>query len=635
MPKNDRYDSKTLTVVMLSFAFALLNLFSLIQQNQATEQFLIPPQQGDALLIDENRLTVIANPDGLQWVMHTQKATEEGLWRLPRWVETDNHPYGRSLLWPSLHSYWLRFLGWIIGACTGLPVGVAIAKGAVYSNTAYLLLFSIPISFLASRQFGYKGILLIPAFILLLSYPKYGLRYPDHHLLHVCLTLLYLQTLTLDDKAINLRTRFITSGTLLGLLFWTSALSAVVITAATTVAYPFLRSSRGNPIELRKLFWFTGSAAVIACLAYLWDYFPNYEIHLECVHPIYAICVLLSTFILNQWNSLVRSNYSLKRLNYRLIVYSVLGFAAIGLLILMNLTAWYTPSNLFLSRWMELISESRPLNIARFLSPNIFTALVLLLTSGSLLMCEKANYNNQTIVFQSVFLAIIFAFCLSQNRVTDFVWPSLSLLIITACSLNRKNIIGLLLTCILIIMWADRFQERKTNSGVLQKFGDTAGLDNYVTTSYNWQLESQKILEKTSANPGSILAMPDIGMYLNYYTQYPIFGSYYWENYDGMLRNMHMVFRRKDPENGDFPDIIEFLQAAKVDYLCVSTSPLDLRFSYTIYGSENRIRDPLNCFFGHIKEVDEANIPEGLNLIMETEKTRLFRVVTTNPNTSI
>ncbi len=610
--------------ILTGFGFALFNLFTLIHLNTSTEQVFIPPKQAEELLIDQDRLTVIASPDGMQWVMHSQKAAEENRWRLPRWTYTDNHPYGRPLLWPSLHSYWLRFLGWTFSLSTSLPISVAIAKAAVYCNPMYLLLFSIPIAWFGYKVHGIKSALYVPILALLLSNPKYGLRFPDHHLLHICLTFLFLLVLSDDKSKPNQQHQWITAGAVLGLLFWASALSAAIITIAAFLPFPFSQKKGFQP-SIKNLFLLTGTASLVICVTYLWDYYPFYGIHMECVNPIYAVFLILSTFLFQQWCVIVSTGFDLKQISTRRIIYPSIISLAVVLLVIINIRDWYTPSNLFLARWMKLIGESRPIDLSQFFFfSNLKTAVFLLTVLGVILDTS----NRQRIAkFHLIFIGIVLLFSLNQNRISDFFWPSITILVVSICSFKRTNPIGVLLVSLVIFMGINQFQNQRVTANAFRELGDTEKLGPYVAKSYNWQIESQKLLESIQTESGSILTVPNLGVYLNYYTKLPVYGTYYWENYDGMLRNMHMVFRRKDPSTDKFPDILEFLKAAKVSFLCVPMENLDLRLSYTIYGSRDQIRVPEDCFFGYLKSLREDQMPDWLELINETEKTRLFKLL--------
>jgi len=341
-----------LICLMLTLGWAFLVFYANLRWDQTIEKTLTLGKKAETLA----RSTILMDPDGMEWVLLSQKAEQDQRIRIPRWTDLDNYPHGRSVMWPSFHSLWLRGLGHVHSWITGASVETSIARASAYSNPAYLLLFSLPIAFLSMRTFGLWGALLYPVILLLLQNPKYGVRVPDHHVLHLCIAVVFLLSILRLTQHQNKRD-WIFSGMILGGFYWISALSAVIITLATLLPMPLLLRGRKSTSTFHWFLW-SASASCIILLCYLLDYAPHFSIHLECANPIYAALLLCGTPLIPQWIRFSQNKLQLGTIQMRMALYPLLLLSAWFFLILLNLSAWYTPSHPFLARWMTFITES-------------------------------------------------------------------------------------------------------------------------------------------------------------------------------------------------------------------------------------------------------------------------------------
>jgi len=617
---------KKLLLLLGVFLYSLLHLLSVRYLDNAAEYTFLPPATADELLIPQDRMTVIGDPDGVAWVIHAQEAESQGLWRSPRFTYTDNHPYGRYVGWHSINTLWLRLLGHLRAMTTGEEVLPAIARAAAYSNAAYLLLFALPVGYLAIRLWSTRGAFLYPIFILLAYNPRMGLRSPDHHMLTVLVFLVTILALLVAARSQS-RKWWIITGLCQGIQFWVSPLSAVIVTVSIVVAFPFLISRQNLP-DLKRLLAMNSTTAAVILLAYVYEFAPDFQNHLEIVHPIYAVCILLATFYTHQWCQFYHHKFDFKILDKRLLLYPSLVLAAVCMLVIYNLNNWYTPSNLFLKRWMHQISESKALNLKTFLIDPTWCGIVLVLTILSALELAKNWKENlqSTLLFNLGLALVILAFAISQQRVTDFIWVPISILILSTCSFQRSKGAGTALSIVLAILVFSSFSNRISSANTCRRSGDTGVLSPHIVRSYNLRIRAQELLKASPDPSRSLLTTSGLSIYLKYYTKKPVFGTFYWENYDGNMRALHMLYRRKDPDTGEFPFIHEFLSSAKVDDILVDKNNLNLAFSYAIFGEDGRIRHKENAFIGYLQDVEEEDLPDWLSLKLDNDHIRLFEV---------
>jgi len=619
--------SKKLLLVLAVFLYAVAHFASVLYLDNAAEYTMLPPAPVDDLLIPQESMTVLGDPDGIAWVMYAQEAETKGLWRTPRYTYSDNYPYGRFVGWHSINTQWLRLLGHIRSWVTGEDILPAIARAAAYSNAAYLLLFSVPIGFMAVRLLSLRGAFLYPIFIQLVYNPRMGFRSPDHHLLSVVFFLLLVLALLLLAKE-EKRRWLILSGLMLGVLFWISALSAVIITLGLVVGFPFL-GNLGRMPRLSDLLMMNGTATVVISLTYVFEFFPDFQTHLEVVHPIYGICLLIAAFIIHQWCRFYYSGFDLKSLDVRMLLYPGLVFVGIGLLVIYNLNDWYTPSDLFLKRWMQLISESQSLDLKGFfVGPNWIAILFVLSVISGLQFAENWRPQPRGILLFNLALGgVILLFCVNQQRIVDFIWVPISVLLTMLCFFCKRRAVGTALSIIVGLLVVSSFISRFSSANSCRRSGEMDMLGSHLVYSYNLRIRAQELLGVSPDSDMSLLVSSNWSIYMNYYTHKPVYGSFYWENYDGNLRAFHMLYRRKDSDTGEFPLIREFLSNSQVDEILVGKNELSLQMSYAVFGEEGRIRQKENAFIGYLEQVEEEDLPDWLILKLDNDHMRLFEVV--------
>lgn len=569
--------SRSLWILLaVSCIWSLFHWAASLRYDHAIAATLILPENG----LPSHRSVVVGDPDSLQWIMHSQQSAKDGRIRLPRWTTTDNHPYGRPLLWPSPHSWWLRGLGTVHSWVTGDTLDTSIAKASSLSNPTYLLLFTLPITFIALRTFGMNGFFTIPILLLLLGGGKYGVRSPDHHVLHIVLTMLFL----LSVLRLNLhkhRRDWIYSGLLLGFLFWTSALSAIIILLASLIPIPLILSHPSTTLRKNWFIW-SGCASFIIIASYLLDYAPHWSIHLECPNPIYAALLLAGTPLIPEWIRFCRSRASFISLQWRWIIYPGLLLAALALIILFNLPTWYTLSDAFVARWVSMIQESQAGSLPSLFDANALLPLFLLALLIAVVRWPFHRLGNAP-MFLLAYCGIILLFYLQQTRVSDFIWPGIALLTVSLLRLELRNWASSLILSLLLLLQIHQTQTLNGLTRDLEHFADVKALPINLQRSYNYALDSASIRQSMGGGSASILALPSDSVYLGYYTDFPVFGTFYWENKQGMFRAMRMLFHQQESESGTFPNIQEFLTAAKVDTLYLHKDGVNSRLRYIPY----------------------------------------------------
>jgi len=177
------------------------------------------------------------------------------------------------------------------------------------------------------------------------------------------------------------------------------------------------------------------------------------------------------------------------------------------------------------------------------------------------------------------FLAIILLFYIQQNRTSDFFWAGSALQLISILDFQQKHWSSPFILLMLGVLQLNAFNELNRNIKALENFRDLSVLPLSLQRSYNFALDAIAIREKLPTTSPSILSASENSMYLGYYTGFPVFGTFYWENLDGMLRSTHLLYRRKNPQTNEFPLIREFLTASKVETIYLNKEGYNRKFS--------------------------------------------------------
>jgi hypothetical protein len=93
------------------------------------------------------------NNESYQWIAQTQAMLAAGQWRV-RQAEYDNAPAGRPVYSPSPYRWWLAAVARVCQGSTGLPLGAAVERGALWADPVLQLLLVALGSILVAMRFG-------------------------------------------------------------------------------------------------------------------------------------------------------------------------------------------------------------------------------------------------------------------------------------------------------------------------------------------------------------------------------------------------------------------------------------------------------------------------------------------------
>jgi len=344
--------------------------------------------------------------DGYYWVANARQMVSERDLRV-RWTFLDNHPFGRSVDWSSVFSWYLVLLGASHAVFSGLPIGSAIGAAAYYANPVLMGLLLIGVGWVSYRRLGNLGgatlVLLLALQPALLR--DFGYARPDHHGLHlICaLGVVLLAVLggggwvvrktdpkkerpggkrstsaidrfALDERAA--RRWFIASGILGGCGLWIGATQQALVIGCVGVGgfIAMMGATRRVEIpagddresvlrwapELWRLWGRVG--ALTSFLAYLVEYFPDHlGMRLEVNHPGYALAWLCAGEILYCVGKLRLAGTPLT--GYPMVKLCLLsgGVGLLPILAIFGPSDWYVLKDPLMLRLHSVIGEFQPL----------------------------------------------------------------------------------------------------------------------------------------------------------------------------------------------------------------------------------------------------------------------------------
>lgn len=614
--------NQNMKLILIASTIALIStatyFFIGIWQNNILEE-----EYPSILVTNTKDRPVIMDADGAQWIVHSKQAKSNKTIRIPRYTNIDNHPYGRAVYWPSIHSWFLRFCAMIYEALFNGEKHDSIEQISCISNLLYAAMFSIPIATISVISIGKFGLFVYPILLVFLfSFNRFGLRSPDHHMLQVLVFLVFVLQLIRSLKT-NTERNWILSGISIGFLFWISPISGGIVyfiaTIMVLIIHPFGRPTKHN------LILFSYVVSIIIVIAYFADYYPDISIHIEACHPVWMVPVLICPVFISQIQTCIHEKFALKSIFQYKIIGNLFLITLCLLLFIANMEQWYTPSSPIMKRWLYFIGESAPFRFERFTSDSILLMFIILVSiygSLSILMSKKAIERIFVIICLMI-IAGLAPFCFIQIRMTDFLYPIFAVLGSVLCVSKEHFAISRFYIILFVTYVFQSVGWTMHNYKKTQAISADDGIYSMYAYSYNIALYADAIRKLDNLQIKSILAQPADSVYLNYYTEYPVFGSYYWENTEGMKRALSLMSyycRTTDEKTMTHA----FLSAAKVGVILVSKAGLHPSFPYILHGKN--LLPIEGMFFDYLSSVETGLLPAWLNLVYESEYVRVFRV---------
>jgi hypothetical protein len=610
-----------------SFILSFMMLFQWFELGRNMDYAALPPAPPDKLLIPEDRMGLIGCPDSARWVVYAQKAAAEDQIRIQRWTFEDNYPKGRKMIgWSSPPMWILRFTGWLYRQFDdSVSVGRSILEAARYSN---LLIFvsTAPLFFwMGWVCFGRAGFFLYPSvlyFLGHLSAGKHLMFNTDHHLIiHLCHTLtflaLYASVVSGQRKYLYLSAFFCGWG------IWTSAPTQALVVISIGLGLLFMpKGSRFLPKG--GWYWWSGLSALITLGAYIFEYAPNFPMELVINNPVYAIGLIMAGVYFEEIEHWKESGQDLKALHPRKLLYTTAALLIMGMVILANLQDWYIQANPYMSRWVSLLTESKPLNLERTLNQNVYFFLTLGL--GSFVVFKDSNslpIRVRLLLRLLVASALTFMWVsLDQRRFFPGVLAVAIFIIPLSLSMQHSSLQKMTasLFAVLTISAITSINIERQSLINLGHFPNSVSILQWVS---NIRTFSQKIIE-VDPNPQSpILAEPTISNFLNFYTKRPVIGTSYFDNMEGLKRDFRLLFA-EPTENSDpadfFYDLIKETQIKTI----VVLKQTDYAVSYFLFGAEGRIRSPEKTFIYFLLNTPPDQFPIWIQLMHDDKVARVF-----------
>ena len=526
---------------------------------------------GAPVIPGRHRIVPFAALDGLYWISYAQEMAATGSWRVHA-TQIDNAPLGREVHWSSSIAWCLLGLGHIRQAFTGEPLPTAIEYAAGWANPLLLMLTLTGLGLLVLRRHGPAAALGLV--VVLVGSPQmfnsFAANEPDHHglinaaSLGCVLCLLFgglgWERTTADGPpglfptAGGARRWFLASAGFGATGLWLSAATQIPLFAGIGLGALLLLgwTGRDDPTvrahpELWRLWGRWG--AIFSLGFYAVEYFPSHlSLRLEVNHPLYAVAwwgsgELLAAFA--TWRQQGRSPWPDRTRDRLVFLFAVGALLAPLAAIAVGGQRWFSLLDPVAKTLPSLVIEGTSLveNIRRVGAAGTLRDLaafgLLLLAGLSAVAAPSLSRRERALVLWPVLVLLpLGAMAVAQNRWFMVVAPLASTLAVTTVVVWRTRLprrvgIGLLAagSILLIALFPvpSALSARHLAADPVLAFTPD---DVFVPALRHYAQQLRRKL-----GPGAapiVFAGPNESVLLAYYGGFPVLGTLYWENLDGM-----------------------------------------------------------------------------------------------------
>ena len=614
-----------LMAYLLAVFFTLFLSWMEIERVEVTEE-AVPPLAPDSR-ISQCRSQIIADPDGIRWVMYTQKSWDEGTIRLPHWNDGNAYNGGHTIGWSSPPMWWLKSLAYIRHVMTGREMKCAIAEVAPYYNPFLWVVAAFTLGALAVLSFGWRGAFIVPGMYAVLFFGKFGIYVPDHHLWILLLELaefICLSAPFMSEKHDRDRIWFIAAAAFSGLGFWISAPSQTLVTIGLFAGFFFMPKESSRKVDPVIWRYFGEITAALSIVFFFFEFYPDYQIRVELNNPVYAAGMLVAGLWFWQAHEFVNSGLNLRALNPRWLVYSALFLVLVALPMVVYLPYCFSLADPYYARWEAQIAEEQPIDLFNFVTIQngfLFAALSAAIVSLSL-RWKSIKPGIRGVMFMATGFAVVFGvFSIAHNRFSETVICGSVAIICFALPDRKRDPWGWISAVLFTLVGVTAV----TRSRMMSYETETYGLQSsYVTNVYNMRGVSESLLKVADGKKGGVLAPSDDSNVLNYFTGFPVYSPAIYDNSDGLRYTYTLLYYEQQPDRTGWGAVRAMLQLGAVQYIVIPKN-FGYASSYMIYGKE-RIVDPRYCFAYYLIHTDKDKFVPWLTLEKDDEKFRIFTV---------
>jgi|GEM_PF-5049831 hypothetical protein len=611
------------TAYLAGLFFVLILGFAEIHRVEVYEKSFAPLAPDSPLPADRRGL--IPDPDGVKWVIYTQKAWETGSLRTPRWTDADNFPTGRLVCWSSPPMWWLELTAMPLHYFGGMPMTVAIERVAPHYNTTIWIFAAATFGWICVLAFGWRGACILPLLYSSLLLTKYGIYSPDHHLwilLAAVGTLVCLAAPFAMEGRCRQKLWFVGGALFTAFGFWVSAASTAVVVAGIFLGFLFIPAKAAASVDSRNWRLYGYVASLVGIGTYLYEFLPNLSIHLETNNPVYSAALLTAGIWFWQAHEFAASGRRFDSLNARFLVYSALGFSFFLVPVVVNLPYCFSLANPYFQRWEAQISEEQPIDIQGYALQFAFLFAAVAAAAASLYSGWKSRSAGLRAALVMVLGLALFHgyFGISSNRFMEVVLACLCIVAALGMPSRREDLaaVAALFFSVLFCFTALHRSFSSTKTAIIY------GMPDQFASTWDLRVVSGRLLRMEGGKDGGILAPSNESTFLNYYTKQPVYGTAYWENPNGLIFTYSVLFDERPEGAQGWPRVQAKLKGHKVSRIAIPKG-FTYASSYMIYG-QNRITDPKFTFAYFLIHTEKDKLPAWLTLEQDDEKYRIFTV---------
>lgn len=593
----------------------------------------IPPLAPDSRIAPERAQTE-TDPDGIKWVIYAQRAYDEGSIRINRWTDTDNYPSGRFVAWSSPPMWWLEGLAYVRHVWSGQDMKTAIAEVSPHYNTFLWIFAAMTMGLMCVFAYGWRGAAVVPAIYATLFLSKYGSYSPDHHLwilldglgLMICLGAPFYK-----ERPKTERLWFIGAAFFCAMGFWASAATQTIALIGVFLGFLFVPTEAAKRVNSANWRLFGELAAVLTLAAYFFEFYPAMPIRVELNGPVYAAGILVSGIWFWQIHEFSASGHRWDALEPRPLVYSALFMLLAAIPIIVYLPYCFSLSDPFFARWEAQISEEQPIDISSFMTIQhgfLFAAGTAAL-AGIIARWRERGIGVIAALALLTGLAVTYSyFGVTHNRFSETVLGCVAVIICWGLPACRKDVAGWFAAAFLALLGIASVHR----SGAMTYSTITGGTPDYFRYTLNVRVAGDSLMRVSKGHVGAVLAPSNEATLINYYTKYPVFGTAYWENKDGLYYTNAILFYEMPTGTEGWTAIRARLALGGVSYILI---PKEYGYdsSYMIY-DQARLVDPSHCFAYYLIHTDADKFVPWLKLEKDDEKFRIFSFHTENTTLS-
>jgi len=583
---------------------------------------------GDFSHIPLHRQAFMPDFDSLRWVVYTQDSWESGSWyRLLHWTYSDNFPNGRFVGWSSPPMWWLEILAGIRHYCTGEEMSVAIAEVAPYYNVWLYVFAAAALGLLFVKALGWKGAFVVPMISLFAFQGIYGAFSCDYHLWMLLAgagTIICLSKPFIDAEKTNAAAWFVAGALFCSLGIWICAPSQALVVIGIFIGLCFApeKGVRGVDPANWRLFGYVTSLASL--LTYWWEFGSAIPMNVELNGPVYAGGLFVAGIWMWQIHGFILDGRRWRAFDGRWLVYSALGLLFLVVPLVVYLPYCFSMADAYGIRWGMLVPERQPIQLVSFFKENILTIVLPAIFSVAGLVINRKKFAVGAFVAVSFLLGCIFVtgyLGVSSFRFFIFTETCLAILFVMALPDERNDIAGWLLASVLILNGFCVVHDKNVTNRNTQLYR----MPPYFTRYLEAENVSDRMLKADKGVKRGVLAPVDEACIINYYSDYPVLGTGYWENQPMLIETLRIFYYEKNPGDDNWTYPRSMIESHHLSHIIIPKN-IDYLRSYTIYGNR-RIVDGRNTFAFYLINVDKARLVPWLRLDYDCGSYRLFTLV--------